>query len=73
MFDLNGIDPDGEVPPDEVLYHPDDGDVVEVLRVRDGWVVEINGGDPDTTHDGFESAFARFCQEVASRNPEVEV
>lgn len=65
---LNGIDPDGESPPDEVIHDADDGLRVELLRVAPGrqdWEVRVHPEHGTYRHWGFDAfgrAFAWFAR-----------
>lgn len=62
---LNGIDPDGKHPPDEVLHHPDDGPATELVRNGNSWDVRVySDGELDYTsdYDHFFEAFAYFAE-----------
>lgn len=62
---LNGVDPEGEHAPDEILQ-PRGREGPELVRERDGWHVTrwIDGDQTRDEHydEDFEQAFVRFCQ-----------
>lgn len=67
-FALNGIDPDGEDPPDEVSHSVGE---YTVWLCRDtsgsGWLVRVVGSSGEevrTSFDSFEAAFAEFVDAI---------
>lgn len=73
---LNGVDPDGESPPDELIHRPDDGQRVELIR-RSGlsdWEIREyrDSGAHYKLCDDFAQAFAEFAQ-IAARGAEPDV
>lgn len=68
-LELNGVDPDGEEPPDEVLARSDTLDDVELIRRNGNWDVSIYRGDTLDelqVFEDFESAFAFFTTMVGA-------
>lgn len=69
-IELNGVAPDGDHPPDEILYHPDGGEYVELLRqghrrgIDDWRLVRGPKGYSKPVGDDFAAAFAEFAAEV---------
>lgn len=66
---MNGIDPMGVDPPDELVHHPDDGEAVELTRQSrpDGWAIRRESDGPNEARhfEDFEVAFAQFAYHVA--------
>lgn len=58
-IELNGIDPDGEAPPDEIGV----GEDVLLCRKGSGWDLLVGGGYV-AFYDDFEAAFTAAIAEV---------
>lgn len=70
--DMNGIDPDGNEPPDELLYRHDDDRRVELLRKGRRkvatWRVRVYDGDSyvESGYGDFAEAFGAFSKLVGT-------
>lgn len=78
-IELNGVDPDGSTPPDELFYRPADGFEVSLCRQSrrnaSPWKLTVyrNGENTDiVTLDDFEEAFSLFTSWIATFRPDAK-
>lgn len=70
QLEFNGVDPNGDVPPDEILAHSDVHDDIELERRNDRWDVNIYRNDSLCALQGFvefEDAFAYFSTRLGAQ------
>lgn len=73
-IELNGVDPHGEDPPDELFYREDDINI-ELRRKSSGWTVHIRraGGPAEVeSFDDFTPAFCEFCRRAKVHDTRVK-
>lgn len=78
-IEVNGVDPAGDAPPDELFYRPGDGFEVALLRqpTRHGerWQLDVwrDGERVDgRTEEEFEDGFAALCGYVGVTRPDAK-